>query len=764
MKKKESFVLESLDQTKIVKEENKCILPPKISKLDFPILKNFDTVDMSLCQSLHEIPENFFYCENLKTLILPRNDGIVIGKNAFKYSELEKIENGSSIREIKEYAFANCTNLKTFDFSNVCSIEKNAFAQTGLSGKVVLPKSCTTLGENVFQSTNVICLDVKGDIGVLRNTFSFNTKIKKISFANVAVAMDVLCIDDELEELTFGKVETFIQNTAIAAPKLSLKFDEDTELTIKNKKDVIKTCFRSLECFTTKSDIHLTDATIKQVVLWQNGKKFEFSLVPKDTLSVWNNNIYVHTNNFIYALSNKFGNHRINVKGTELFIPNNEYEEQKFFEIYYELTKINKQRNKSYLLPDKDVVLNCKIDNLENCLKNYRQYNLLKNMFKTNVYDKTSIYNMCSTLGLFEFPDKQNADQNVKYEILRAKVFEGLKKLSCFSKHMTYQINKVQQREFNPRRTAFFLENLDFVLTKAPEIVATFFEDVFEKFDVIEQYHKNKSGKLTKMSLVDFYNIKMSLENKNDNISAILCPYLINDDEEYRSQVFETANNLMATANKLQTKLEAQGKAEITALKDNSDSNYTFEFLKHNDPRQLILGYECDSCAKPSIYAAGFGILNSSMTDKNFYTFVIKDKNNNIVGKATMQVVDNDGVYAVINSLEIKEQMRKQEYKTIYELIDNKIANKIMDTVEMAIQSFCEKYKQTFSKEIYAVSMGLDTNDLHSYYEKRYDQCGRGLLYMPNIPFYSAGNNATEQAIIYTSNKKIKNKDITNEF
>lgn len=759
MKLKQRVVLKSLNQTKILKNQNKCTLPSNITKLEWPILRGFDIVDMSLCKSLYAIPENFFYCDNLQTLILPDNKEIVIGENAFKYSNVEKIENSSSIREIKEYAFSNCANLKTFDFSNVCSIENNAFAQSGLAGKVVLPKSCTSFGKNVFERSNVTALEVNGDIKNLHNTFLVDTKIRKIRFANVGFAQDILSIDDMLEELSFDKIGTFSQNRSISAPKLSLKFGEDTVFVFKNENDTIKTDMHSLECFATHSDIYLTQAKIQQVVLWRNDKNFVFSLESNDILSVWDNNVFVKTQNFIYAMSNKFGNYRINVKGTGLLVPHNEYEEHKFFEVYRTLAKINRERNKSYFLPDKDVILNCKIEDLENCLKNYRQYNLLKNMFKTD------IYNMCSALGLFEFPDGQNMDQNVKYEILRAKIFEGLKKLSCFSNKISCQISNVQHREFNPRRTAFFLENLDAVLPKAPEIVATFFEDVFEKFDVIEQYHKNKSGKLTKMSLVDFYNIKMSLENKNDNVSAILCPYLINEDAENQKQIFETANKLMSDANELQSKLEARGEAEITSLKDNSKSNYTFEFLKHNDSRQLVLGYECDSCARPSIHAAGYGILHSSMTDKNYYTFVIKDKNKNIIGKATMCVVDNNGVYAVINSLELKEQLREQKYKTIYDFIDDNIANQIMDTVERAIQNFCQQYKQTFSKEIFAVSMGLDTNDLRMYYKKRYAQCGNSLLDMPRIPLYLLGNNAQEQAIIYsTLNKTIKNKDITNEF
>ena len=759
MKLKQRVVLKSLNQTKILKNQDKCILPSNITKLELPILKSFEIVDMSLCKSLYVIPENFFYCGNLRTLILPDNKEIVIGENAFKYSNVEKIENSGSVREIREFAFSNCTFLRTFDFSNVCTIEDNAFAQSGLSGKVVLPKSCSSFGKNVFERSNVTVLEVNGDIKNLHNTFLVDTKIRKIRFANVGFAQDILSIDDMLEELSFDKIDTFSQKRSISAPKLSLKFGKDTVFVFKNGNDTIKTNIHSLECFTTHSDIYLTQAKIQQVVLWRNDKNFVFSLEPNDILSVWDNNVYLQTQNYIYVMSNNFGNYRINIKGTGLIVPHNEYEQQKFFEAYRALTKINRERNKSYFLPDKDLILNCKIENLENCLKNYRQYNLLKGMFGTD------IFNMCSSLGLFEFPDEKNTDQNVKYEILRAKVFEGLKKLSCFSKKISNQISNVQQIEFNPRRTAFFLENLDKVLTKSPEIVATFFKDVFEKFDIIEQYHKNKSGKLTKMSFVDFYNLKMTLENKNDTISATIAPYLVNEDAENQKQIYQTANKLMEEANKLQAKLESRGKGELTSLKDTSKSNYTFEFLKHNDPRQLVVGYECDSCARPSIYAQGYGILNASMTDKNYYTFVIKDKNKNIIGKATMRVVDTNEPYAVINSLEIKEQLRQKKYKTIFDPIDDNIANQILDTVERAVQSFCMEYKKTFSKEIFAVAMGLDTNDLHLYYKNRYAQCGSDILDMPSIPMYMYRHNAQEQAIIYsTLNKTLENKDITNEF
>ena len=130
-----------------------------------------------------------------------------------------------------------------------------------------------------------------------------------------------------------------------------------------------------------------------------------------------------------------------------------------------------------------------------------------------------------------------------------------------------------------------------------------------------------------------------------------------------------------------------------------------------------------------------------------------------------MRVVDTNEPYAVINSLEIKEQLRQKKYKTIFDPIDDNIANQILDTVERAVQSFCMEYKKTFSKEIFAVAMGLDTNDLHLYYKNRYAQCGSDILDMPSIPMYMYRHNAQEQAIIYsTLNKTLENKDITNEF
>lgn len=760
MKLKERNVLKSLKQAKILKRQNKCILRSDITKLDEPILYKFETVDMSACQNLYTIPGNFFFRnDNLKTLILPKNKEIVVKEGAFKYSSIENIENSDSICEIADYAFAVCFHLKKFNFSNIRSIGDNAFIQSNLSGKVVIPETCTHFGKNVFRWTDVTDLEVKGNIDILHNTFLLDSNLKRIKFANVCEAQDILLLNEDLHELVFDKIDAFSQNRSIHAPKLSLKFDEDTKLTLNNKNDNISTEFHSLECFATNSNIFFDDAKIDQVILWRNGKKNNFSLEPSDTLSVWNNNVYLHSKNCIYVMSNDFGNCRIKVVGTELLVPHNEIEQQKFFEVYYALTKINKKNNKSYYLPNKDVIMNCEIDKLENCLKNYRQYNLLKDMFQTD------IFSLCSTLGLFEFPSEQNSDQNVKYEILRAKVFEGLKKLSCYSGVIYDKIEKMQKKQFNPRRTAFFLENLDSVLAKAPEVVATFFDDVFEKFDTIEQKHKNKSGKLTKMSLADFYKIKLALENKNDDTLAILIPYLASNDVEEQKLTLQTADNLMSEADKLQKKLENQGKDGLTALKDGAKSNYSFEFLKHNDPRQLILGYECDSCARPNVHAVGFGILKSSMTDKDFYTFVVKDKNNNIIGKATMRVVEDKKIYAVINSLEIKKQLRDQKYKTIYDLLNTNAANQIMDTVERAVQTFCDKYKQVNSKEICAVSMGLDTNDLHTYYKKRYAIWNSKLLHMPNIDLYELGHNAQFQALIYsTSNKTIKNKDITNEF
>lgn len=116
------------------------VLKGEINKADFEVMKtqmpqlsHVDLKDVK-CDG-DKIPEKAFGGQeysnkNISTIILPLNVATIEKHAFYDCSGLTKMEFGDSLVEIKEGAFANCSNI---------------------SGKVVIPRSLVSLRENAFQ-------------------------------------------------------------------------------------------------------------------------------------------------------------------------------------------------------------------------------------------------------------------------------------------------------------------------------------------------------------------------------------------------------------------------------------------------------------------------------------------------------------------------------------------------------------------------------------------------------------------------------------
>ena len=75
----------------------------------------------------------------------------MIDEYAFKGAKISSIEIPGSVTEIAAYAFADCTELKSVDFSEgITNIRVSAFSGTGLLS-VHLPASLESLSDDAFQ-------------------------------------------------------------------------------------------------------------------------------------------------------------------------------------------------------------------------------------------------------------------------------------------------------------------------------------------------------------------------------------------------------------------------------------------------------------------------------------------------------------------------------------------------------------------------------------------------------------------------------------
>lgn len=131
-----------------------------IDTLAFSDCRSLESIDLSN-SSITEIPENAFSnCTSLKTVKLPSTVTKIADDAFANCKKLEEIQGLSNckISEIGKDAFAGCYNLKTFDISSATitslpdTICSNMYALTSIH----LPKTLTSIGANAFASCSAL--------------------------------------------------------------------------------------------------------------------------------------------------------------------------------------------------------------------------------------------------------------------------------------------------------------------------------------------------------------------------------------------------------------------------------------------------------------------------------------------------------------------------------------------------------------------------------------------------------------------------------
>ena len=126
--------------------------------------------------------------ETLVSLIKPTKDVIIpgtvkiIGKNAFRRSNLTGVIIPNSVTTIEDNAFSDCQNLTSIEIPNsVTSIGNGAFYGSGLTS-VVIPNSVMKIGRSAFSSTHQITIPnslVIGNDAVPWEAFPYDVEIIK---------------------------------------------------------------------------------------------------------------------------------------------------------------------------------------------------------------------------------------------------------------------------------------------------------------------------------------------------------------------------------------------------------------------------------------------------------------------------------------------------------------------------------------------------------------------------------------------------------
>ncbi len=126
-------------------------LSPSITSIGKGAFAFSDIGKINLPTNLEEIKEGTFYnCENLKELTFGDNLR-TIGDYAFTNINVTSLKLTDKINTIGKYAFANCESLKTITLNDILStINDGAFSNCSSIKTIDLPKSLNELGKDVF--------------------------------------------------------------------------------------------------------------------------------------------------------------------------------------------------------------------------------------------------------------------------------------------------------------------------------------------------------------------------------------------------------------------------------------------------------------------------------------------------------------------------------------------------------------------------------------------------------------------------------------
>ncbi len=181
----------------------------RIDKSVFLACNNIKKLDLSNCRELECIEMNSFCaCANLQSVDLTGCEKLEeIGSNCFDncYSLNEVTLSGcSSLKRINSEAFFRNNNLSSFDFALLPMLEdigSYAFSQTNISGRVILGRNITKIGSFAFwECQNISSVDFSNcsNLVVIENGVFSGCNVKSVDLTNCPL-LNTLSMD------AFGK-------------------------------------------------------------------------------------------------------------------------------------------------------------------------------------------------------------------------------------------------------------------------------------------------------------------------------------------------------------------------------------------------------------------------------------------------------------------------------------------------------------------------------------------------------------------------------
>lgn len=632
-------------------------------------------------ESCTYLGKGLFNNSNVKSFKLGKNVR-TLNAGFMSDTKLTEVEIPEHVPNIREYCFEDCLELSSLKLNEgVQLIDHNSFRNCPKLKNVTLPASLLKLGSHAFADGNYENVVIKGERTFFEKAIFANSKIENL-YINIK-----------------NRNKLYFQNVIIS--KINLSLDNGTFKTIETDEGCYLTEMITFDKFTILKQTKNGETIIKCIDL-ENGKVLRYPNIDAvDIFDEFRGELYLSERqldtiyNYIYylCLSEKYINTQFYQNGLK-----------------HDAYKIKDK----YLYPMFQCIDSCKYHEIIPYSKNFRKWfnKLVPESYSDALYERNTKAFLRFTYNMGFFSNDNNI--RVKCLNLLDKVKNIYGEKFDWSRYFSgWKIKEIQHERFRD----FVYENFNQIIEEGRE---DFTNKLHSNFFDIQAICKHKSGRLLKVrfedaiSYFDKHKFNNILPGNEDMANMVYKYYKDQLSFEALQNLFEKAKNVVNDVTKYENYFN---------VTDNEKSEFTYEFLTKDDPKNLILGHLCDCCAH--LGNAGQDIMIKSMTDENYCNLVIKGKDGEIKAKSTIYLNPEKG-YAVFNNVEVNKQFLG------FDKNDNPLKNTLLpvatkeqklemvDCLLRGCNDFVKFYNSNKNhKPIFVVTMGMLRNDLQEEFMEK---------------------------------------------
>ena len=391
---------------------------------------------------------------------------------------------------------------------------------------------------------------------------------------------------------------------------------------------------------------------------------------------------------------------------------------------------------------------------IKNCNKDIKHLlNNSKTLYDVYGVNLNDLMNLCNALGVF------SEDAIISQRIttfINEKILNKESENSVTGNNIHTVFGEIKPREeIDYEFIDFFIKNYD-KLIQLDRNFSGSIARIYNSFRDISRTSTSHKGsqrhlKVTINKCLDYFSAKKfeGITDKNRKLARLLhqfyCePYVLKISEQILKESQKAPRNIFAPFvidknNKMTFDNDSQ-----YDLKEETDDNYTYEWLPKQDYNNFVLGKYCSCCAH--VLGAGAGIMRASMILDNCQNLVIRNKGKQIIAKMTI-FVNREAGYAVFNTTEVNTNYHTDE-----------ALHGIYEAFMRGTKAFVEEYNKNNLVPISIVTIGEYRNVIK-------DKLGNQETFLYPTPNYSDYGYDVEGEFVgnYKGDSKVKQLLVLNK-